>query len=69
MLQPADYLHGSPLDLLQQLRILPVLGVPGLDTVFQVGPYEGKAEQDRQLPHLAFGHPSFDAAQDTVGLC
>ena len=38
VLQPSDHLSGPPLDLLQELHILPVLGAPGLDTVLQIGP-------------------------------
>ena len=35
MLQSSDHLHGPLLDSLQQLHIFPVLGVRGLDTIFQ----------------------------------
>ena len=35
MLQPSYHLHGPPLDPLQQLCILLVLGAPKLDTVLQ----------------------------------
>ena len=41
-----------------------MLGAPGLDTVLQMGPHKGRAEEDN---HPA-GHLSFDAVQDTVGL-
>ena len=37
VLQPSDHLHGPPLDLLQQLHVLLVLGAPGLDAVLRVG--------------------------------
>lgn len=36
--------------MLQQLCIHPVLGAPGLDTVLQLGPREGRVEGDSQLP-------------------
>jgi len=44
-----------------------LLGAPGLDVVVQMGPHEVRAEGDNHLLHPA-GHPSVDAAQDTVGL-
>jgi len=50
VLQPSDHLSGPPLDPLQQLHILPMLGPPDLDTVLQVGPQEGRAEGDDPLP-------------------
>ena len=40
VLQPSDHLSGPPLDLLQELHVLPVLGAPGLDTVLQMGPHK-----------------------------
>eukprot|EP00198_Chlamydomonas_reinhardtii_P004847 XP_001694183.1 predicted protein [Chlamydomonas reinhardtii] len=40
VLQPSDHLRGPPLDPLQELHILPVLGAPGLDTVLQMGPHK-----------------------------
>ena len=67
MLQPSDYLSGSPLDSFQELCIFLVLGVPGLDAVLQMGPPKGREEGDNHLP-LPAGHSSFDAAQDTVHL-
>jgi len=36
---------------------------PGLDTVLQMRPHEGRIEGDNLFPHSA-GHPSSDAAQD-----
>ena len=33
MLQSSDHLRGPPLDLHQQLHVLPVLGAPELDAV------------------------------------
>ena len=44
VLQPSVHLCGSPLDLLQQLCLPPVLGAPGLDTALQMGPYKGRIE-------------------------
>jgi len=41
------HLHGPPLDSIQHLHTLPVLGAPGLDAVLQMGPQEGSAERDR----------------------
>ena len=32
VLQPSDHLSGPPLELLQELHVLPVLGAPGIDT-------------------------------------
>ena len=46
VLQPCDNPHGSPLDLLQQLHMLLVLGTPGLNTVLQMGPWQGRTEGD-----------------------
>jgi len=40
VLQPSDHLCGPPLDLLQQLHVLPVLGTPELNTVLQVGSHK-----------------------------
>ena len=40
VLQPSDHLCGPPLDPLQELHILPVLGAPGLDAVLQMGPHK-----------------------------
>lgn len=33
VLQPCDHPRAPPLDLFQELHILPALGTPGLDTV------------------------------------
>jgi len=68
---PSSCLHsrGAPalcasswpsLDPLQQIHILLVLRVPSLDAVLQMGPYQGRAEEDNTLP--AHCQPSFDAA-------
>ena len=64
ILQPFYHLCDPPLDLLQQLCVLLVLGVPGLDAALQMGPHEGR---DNHLPHPT-GYPSSDEAQDTAGL-
>ena len=39
VLQPSDHPSGPPLDPLQELYILPVLGAPGLDALLQMGPH------------------------------
>lgn len=36
-----------------------------MDTVFQMGPHKGRAEEDSPLP-LPAGHSSCDGAQDTI---
>lgn len=46
MLQPSDHLHGPPLDLLQQVRVFPVLRTPEPDAVFQVGSQRVKGALD-----------------------
>jgi len=66
VLQLSDHLCGPPLDLLQQLRVLLVLGTPELDTGLQVGSHQSGVEGQNHLPRPA-GHASLDAAQDTVG--
>ena len=45
VLQPFCYLCGPSLDLLQQLYIFLLLGTPGLDTLLQMGPHEGRVER------------------------
>jgi len=67
VLQHSDHLRSSSLDSLQQLHIFLVLGAPGLDTVFQMGPQESRVEGDNHLL-LPAGYSSFDAAQDTPGV-
>ena len=67
MLQFPKHFHVPPLVPLQQLCILLVLSSPGWDTILQMGSYQGRVERDNQLLHPG-GHPSFNAAQDTVGL-
>jgi len=64
--QPFDYPCGPPVDPLQQLHVFFVLGAPGLYAVIQMGPHDGRRENNH-FPCTA-GPPSFDAAQDTVGL-
>ena len=67
VLQPSDHLDSPLLDVLQELHTVLVLGVPGLDTGLQMGPYKGRVQGDNPLSPPA-GHPSFGAAQDAVGL-
>jgi len=50
-----------------KLYIFPELGAPGLDVVLQVGPHKCRLEENNHLP-CSPGHPSADAAQDTVSL-
>ncbi|KAK4828585.1 hypothetical protein QYF61_027675 [Mycteria americana] len=63
----SDHFCGPPLDLLQQVHVLPVLRTPELDTVLQVGSHQSGVEGQNPLPRPA-GHASCDAAQDMVGL-
>ncbi|KAK4829762.1 hypothetical protein QYF61_006486 [Mycteria americana] len=65
VLQPSDHFHGPPLDSLQQVHVLLMLGAPELDTVLQVGWHKSRVEGENHHPRPA-GHASFDAAQDTV---
>jgi len=67
VLQPSDHFCGPPLDPLQQVHVLPVLGAPELDAVLQVRSHQSGAKGQNHLPQPA-GHAAFDAAQDTVGL-
>ncbi|KAK4831208.1 hypothetical protein QYF61_016045 [Mycteria americana] len=64
---PPDHFCGPPPDLLQQVHVFPVLRVPELDSVLQVGSHQSGVEGQNHLPQPA-GHASFDAAQGTVGL-
>ena len=50
VLQPSDHLHSPPLDLLQQLHVLLVLGVPELDAILQEGLM--RAEQRGRITSL-----------------
>jgi len=52
-----------PLDLLQQVHVLPVLGAPELDAGLQVESQKSRAEGQNPLPRSA-GHAAFDAAQE-----
>ncbi|KAJ7420830.1 Cohesin subunit SA-2 [Willisornis vidua] len=60
------HLHDPPLDLLQQVHIILMLGAPELDTALQVGSHQSKVKGQKHLPQPA-GHAAFDATQDTVG--
>jgi len=62
---PSDHFCGPPLDPLQQVHVLLVLGAPELDTGFEVGSHQSRAEGRNHLPRPA-GHSAFDAAQDTM---
>ncbi|XP_051464398.1 T-box transcription factor TBX15 isoform X3 [Apus apus] len=48
-LQPSCNLLGPPLDSLQELHVLLVLGAPELDTVLQVGSHENRVEGENHL--------------------
>ena len=61
------HLHGPLLHALGKLDIFPVLGAPDLDRVLQMGPHEGREEEDNHLLVPA-GHPSSDGTRDTIGL-
>ena len=45
MLYHRDHTCIPPLTLLQKLHIFPVLGVPNLDAILQMGPHEGRLEE------------------------
>jgi len=66
VLQPSDHLRGPPLDPLQHIHVLPMLGAPELDAGLQVGSHENGVKGQNPLPRPA-GHASLDAAQDTLG--
>jgi len=55
-----------PLDLLQQIHVLLMLGDQELDTRLEVGSHKSRVEGQNHLPRPA-GHAAFDAAHDTVG--
>ncbi|KAK4824113.1 hypothetical protein QYF61_010736 [Mycteria americana] len=63
---PFDRFCDPPLDLLQEVHVLLMLGAPELDAVLQVGSHQSGVEGQNHLPQRA-GRASFDAAQDTVG--
>ena len=67
MLQPPDHLYDLPLESLQQAYVLFVLRAPDLVAVLQVGSHKSREGTVTSLT-LIDGHPSFDAAQGTVGL-
>jgi len=67
VLQPSGHFCGPPLCPLQQCRVFLVLRAhPELDAGLQVGSHQSRVEGQNHLPPPA-GHPSLDAAQDTVG--
>ncbi|KAK4830572.1 hypothetical protein QYF61_011750 [Mycteria americana] len=66
VLQPSDRPCGPPLDSLQQVHVLLMLGAPELNAVLQVGSHESRVQGENHFPQPA-DHASFDAAQDTVG--
>jgi len=60
VLWPSNHLHGPPLDQFQKLHIFLELAAPGLDTVVQMGPHEGRVQMDDNLAHfVAFPHEWF----------
>jgi len=61
-----DHFCGSPLDMLQQAHVPPVLRTPHPDTALLVRPHQCRIEGQDHLPQPA-GHTSFDASQDTFG--
>ena len=67
VLQSSNHLHGPSLNPLQKLSVFPVLEVPDLDAVLQMGTHKGRVERDNHLL-LPAGHPSSNAAWDTIGL-
>jgi len=58
---------GPPLDPFQKLHNFPELEASDLGAVLQMKTNKSQVERDNHLPHSA-GHPSFDEAQDIVGL-
>jgi len=66
VLQPSDHLRGPPLDLLQHIHVLLMLGAPELDAGLQVGSQESGVKGQNPLPRPA-GRAALDAARDTVG--
>jgi len=57
VLQPSDHLSGPPLDPLQELHVLPVLGAPGLDTVLQMGPHKELSRGAQSPPSPCISYP------------
>ncbi|KAK4813652.1 hypothetical protein QYF61_014951 [Mycteria americana] len=52
VLQASDHLGGPPLDSLQQVQVLLMLGAPELDAVLQVGSPKSGVEGENHLPRL-----------------
>ena len=50
VLQPSDHLRGPPLDPLQHIHVLLVLGAPELDAGLQVGSDESGVKGQNPLP-------------------
>ena len=72
VLQPSGHLSGPPLDLLQELHVLPVLGAPGLDTVLALGMDKNEFDSDSWQPPLGKGffsglHPSLLTTDSSIG--
>lgn len=65
-IQPSCHLHAPPLDLLQQVHVLIMLGVPELDAVLHVGSHESRVGEENYLSGPA-GHAASDPAQDVAG--
>ncbi|NWY31223.1 F120B protein, partial [Pheucticus melanocephalus] len=65
VLQPSDDLC-SPLDSLQHVQVLPVLGMSELDTALQVECHQSRADRENPVPCPA-GHAALDAAQGSAG--
>ena len=63
---PSDHFCGPPLDPLQQLHVLIVLGDAELDAVLQMRCHQSRAKGQNHLPQPA-GCASFDAAQGLLG--
>lgn len=65
-LQPSCHLHASPLDLLQQIHVLIMLGVAELSAGLHMESHESRVEGENCLPGPA-GHAAFDPARDMAG--
>jgi len=50
VLQPSDHLCGPPLDPLQHIHVLPMLGAPELDVGLQVGSHKSGVKGQNHLP-------------------
>ena len=62
VLQLSDHPCGPPLDLLQQLHLLPTLGSPELDAVLQVASHKSRLEGQNHLA-CPSGHVSLGTTQ------